>query len=78
MAAQGLAADSAWVTFESSPMQPRQKFQLLAVLALVAVAALTACRKEVPPPPGPDELPKPKTAERSAYALPTAYVRLGH
>jgi hypothetical protein len=46
--------------------------------AVVAVAALTACRKEVPPPPGPDELPKPKVVASSTYALPTAYVRLGH
>ncbi|MGM9482032.1 hypothetical protein ACS5PN_12670 [Roseateles sp. NT4] len=58
-------------------MPPRQKIQLLTVAALVAVVALTACRKEVPPPPGPQELPKPK-ANASAYALPTADVRLGH
>ena len=58
-------------------MPPRQKFQLLTMAALVAVVALTACRKEVPPPPGPEEVPKPKAAA-STYALPTANARLGH
>ena len=58
-------------------MSPRQRFQLLTVSALVAVVALSACRKEVPPPPKPDEMPRPKVAA-SEYALPTAYVRLGH
>ena len=57
-------------------MLPRQRFQQLTLTVLVAVAGLTACRKEVPPPPGPDELPKPKVAS-SAYALPAAHVRLG-
>lgn len=58
-------------------MPPRQRLQLLTASALVAVAALSACRKEVPPPPGPDEVPKPRAADASTYALPTAYVRLG-
>jgi hypothetical protein len=45
--------------------------------ALVAIAGLTACRKEVPPPPKPDEVPRPKAAASSTYALPIAYARLG-
>ncbi|MDR7270632.1 hypothetical protein J2X20_003290 [Pelomonas saccharophila] len=57
-------------------MPPRHRFQHLTVAALVAVAALSACRKEVPPPPSPDELPRPKVAS-ATYALPTAHVRLG-
>jgi len=57
-------------------MSPRQRLQQMTAAALVAVAALTACRKEVPPPPGPDELPKPKLTS-SPYALDTVYVRLG-
>jgi hypothetical protein len=57
-------------------MSPRQRLQQMTAAALVAVAALTACRKEVPPPPGPQELPKPKVAP-SRYAFDTVYVRLG-
>lgn len=58
-------------------MPPRQKFKLFTAFALVAVAALAACRKEVPPPPVPDELPRPKVDSSSRYALPVAGVRLG-
>lgn len=57
-------------------MSPRQRFQQMTAAALVAVAALSACRKEVPPPPTPDEVPRPKT-ESGRYALVTAGVRLG-
>ena len=58
-------------------MPPRHRLLQLTAAALVAVAALTACRKEVPPPPGPDELPRPKLVSPSPYALDTVYVRLG-
>ena len=41
-------------------MKPR--FAQLMTGALVAMAALTACRKEVPAPvPKPDEVPRPTT-----------------
>ena len=59
-------------------MSPRQKLKQLTVAALVAVAALAACRKEVPPPTPPDELPRPKVEPSSRYALDFRYVRLGH
>ena len=49
---------------------------LLLSAALLTTAALSACRKGVPPPPTPDEVPRPRTAA-SVYALPTADVRLG-
>ncbi len=70
-------AHSVGVTLTDSEMPPRQRFQQLTAAVLVAVAGLTACRKEVPPPPRPDEVPRPKAAASSAYALPTAYARFG-
>ena len=42
-------------------MKPQQSLVQLMSGALIAVAALTACRKEVPlPKPAPEEVPKPK------------------
>ena len=47
-------------------MKPR--FAQLMTGALVAMAALTACRKEVPAPlPSPDQAPKP-TVQASYFA----------
>lgn len=75
-ARQAVVAESPWVTSDLAAMPPRQKFKQMTIAGLVAVAALAACRKEVPPPPVPDELPRPKVAS-SSYALDFKYVRLG-
>ena len=55
-------------------MKPR--FAQLMTAALLAMAALTACRKEVPAPlPAPDQVPKP-TVQTSHFASADA-VALG-
>jgi hypothetical protein len=72
-------AESVGMTL-ADPEMPRHhrlhQLTLAALIAVIAVVGLTACRKEVPPPPRPDEVPRPKVAS-SVYALPTAQARLG-
>lgn len=51
-------------------MKPQQRLVQLMSGAVIAVAALTACRKEVPlPKPAPDEVPKPKVDASSYLAF---------
>lgn len=45
--------------------------------ALLAVSALVACRKEVPLPPVPDEVPTPKAGPAQHVALSGATLRHG-
>jgi hypothetical protein len=42
-------------------MKPRQRFAQLVSALVLGLLAMTACRKGVPPPPTPDEVPRPKT-----------------
>lgn len=42
-------------------MKPRQRFVQLVSALVLGMLAMTACRKGVPPPPTPDEVPRPKT-----------------
>lgn len=46
--------------------------------ALIAVSALVACRREVPPPPVPDEMPKPKVDSAHYVALTASALRRQH
>lgn len=57
-------------------MKPR--FAQLTAGGLIAVAALTACRKEVPLPlPAPDPLPKPTVQARYLASAGSAALWLG-
>ena len=49
-------------------MKPGPRFVQLTSVAMLTIAALAACRKEVPSPtPSPDRDPKP-TVQATAYA----------
>lgn len=52
-------------------MPPQQRFVQVMSAALMAVALLTACRKEVPPPPlpKPEKTPKPTVAAVAVGAI---------
>lgn len=49
----------------------------LVIGAVIATAALAACRKEVPMPSRPDEVPTPKVAQARLVAAASAALRLG-
>ena len=59
-------------------MKPQQRLAQLTTGVLIAVAALTACRKEVPPPPlpKPEEVPKPKVEMAQFAAVASEALRL--
>lgn len=61
-------------------MKPQQRLLQITSGVVIAVAALSACRKEVPPPnptPAPERQPKPTTLQPAATQFAFASAAIG-